>query len=87
MGEGHLDDDAVERLRRVRARSPIALVDALTQLGLMAERDLARHLAHLLNLGSPMPPACPASRWLPTGSAPISCANAGPCPWPWTTRR
>lgn len=49
--DGVLDEDAVQRLRRVRDRSAIPLVDAVTQLGLMAERDLARHLGHILGLG------------------------------------
>ncbi|WP_133251516.1 GspE/PulE family protein [Zavarzinia aquatilis] len=60
QGEGVLDDDAVQRLRRVRGRSPIALVDAVTQLGLLAERELAGHLGRMLGLAVAGPERLPA---------------------------
>lgn len=60
QGEGVLDDEAVQRLRRVRGRSPIALVDAVTQLGLLAERELARHLGRMLGLAVAGPERLPA---------------------------
>lgn len=60
QGEGVLEDEAVQRLRRVRGRSAIALVDAVTQLGLLAERELARHLGHMLGLAVAGPERLPA---------------------------
>ena len=58
---GLLDDETVARIRRVWAHGGIALVDAITQLGLLPERDLAHHLAGLLNLGLATPDRFPAA--------------------------
>ena len=84
---GLLDDETVARIRRVWAHGDIALVDAITQLGLLPERDLAHHLAAWLNLGLAPPDRFPGSARAGRGLEPLVPARAADgSPWRPTAR-